>query len=174
MGGADAPASGIVAPVAQRKGARKITRGTATSTPDLTGLHKLEPSEEAKAHQASDVDAMGQDKRRQVVGHSYGPSTRSQVLFFVAVGAVMLLVVGGGLAAVAAFDVAPDEYADEAPWSAADAQPAPTRDPAGPCGEPGNPYPVPADSPCAIERTSEDQPPAPSTETTGSGTGREP
>jgi hypothetical protein len=36
-------------------------------------------SEKAEAQQPSDVDAMGQDKRRQVVGHSYGPSKRSQV-----------------------------------------------------------------------------------------------
>ena len=120
----------------------------------------MEPSEEAKAHQPSDIDAMGQDKRRQIVGHAYGPSRRSQILFFVAIGALVVLLVGGSLAAVAAFDQPPDEYSDEAPWSQADAPQIPTRDPSGPCGEPGNPYPFAEDSSCATGQTSENQPPA--------------
>jgi hypothetical protein len=127
-----------VAVVAQRKG------------------RSTEDSEEAKAPEPSDVDAMGQDKRRQVVGHSYGPSSKSQVMFFVAVGAVLVLLAGGAFAAVAAFDQPPDEYHDKAPWSAADAEQIPTRDPSGPCGEPGNPYPIPADSACATGHTSAD------------------
>jgi hypothetical protein len=91
---------------------------------------------------------MGQDKRRQVVGHSYGPSRRSQLIFFAAVAAVAVVIVGGWTLAVAAFDTAPESYPDEAPWSEADAQQRPTRSPSGPCGEPGNAYPAPADSPC--------------------------
>ncbi len=124
----------------------------------------MEASEEAKAHEPSDVDAMGRDKRRQIVGHAYGPSRRSQILFFIAVGALVVLLVGGSLAAVAAFDQPPDEYPDEAPWSASDAEQAPTRDPSTPCGEPGNPYPFPADSPCATGRSSAGEPPAAGTE----------
>ena len=45
----------------------------APSAANIEDLEKFEASEEAKRHQPSDVDAMGQDKRRQVVGHSYGP-----------------------------------------------------------------------------------------------------
>ena len=41
---------------------------------DIDELERFEPSEQAKRHKPSDVDAMGQDKRREVVGHSYGPS----------------------------------------------------------------------------------------------------
>jgi hypothetical protein len=98
---------------------------------------------------ASDVDAMGQDKRRAVVGHSYGPTRKSQIIFFVAVAAILVVFLGGWALAVSAFDQPPDSYPDKAPWSTADAQQAPTRSPSGPCGEPGNAYPPPADSPCA-------------------------
>lgn len=146
--------------MAQRKGTRKITRGTATSTPSLSALHKLEASPEAKAREPSDVDAMGQDKRRAVVGHSYGPSRKSQIIFFGVVGAVILLMIGGSLLAVAAFDQPEDSYPDESPWSQADAEQKPTRDPSGPCGEPGNAYPFPDDSACASGTNSEGEAPA--------------
>lgn len=114
-----------------------------------------EPEERsAEPSGPSDLDAMGQDKRRQVIGHAYGPSRRSQIMFFVAVGAVLLVVVGGWFAAVAAFDQPADSYADKAPWSdpdtpqnrSADSSPA---SPLGPCGEPGNSYPVDPESPCS-------------------------
>src|SRR5829696_10019615 len=75
-------------------------RGTAPSAADITKLEKFEPSEEAKRHEPSTEDAMGQDKRRQVVGHSYGPSKRGQLMFFVAVAAILVVVVGGWLALV--------------------------------------------------------------------------
>ena len=111
---------------------------------------------------ASTVDAMGKDKRREVVGHSYGPSRRSQVMFFAIVGILVVVVLGGWTLAVAAFDQPPDNNPDVAPWSKADADQIPTRSPAGPCGEPGNPYPPPADSPCATGEISTGQPPLPS------------
>jgi hypothetical protein len=107
----------------------------------------------------SDVDAMGRDKRRQVVGHSYGPSRKSQVIFFVAIAALLVIVIGGYALAIAAFDQPPDSNPDEAPWSQTPADPedaeeqaAAPESPAGPCGEPGNVYPVPADSPCATDQ----------------------
>ena len=96
----------------------------------------------------SDVDAMGQDQRRQVVGHAYGPSRRSQFVFFGVIAAIAVLVVGGSALAVGAFDQPPDEYPDAAPWARGDAEQIPTRSPSTPCGEPGNPYPPPAGSPC--------------------------
>ena len=131
-------------------------RGTAPSAGDIDELERFEPSEKAKRHKPSDVDAMGQDKRREVVGHSYGPSARSQIMFFVAVGAAVVIVVGGWLALVSVFDKPPTHFKDSAPWSTKPAnaslaaeQAAPPVDPADPCGEPGNPYPVPSQSPCA-------------------------
>jgi hypothetical protein len=134
----------------------RATRGTAPSAANIEDLEKFEASDEAKAHEPSTVDAMGRDKRREVVGHSYGPSARSQLMFFVAVGAVVVVIVGGWLGLVALFDKPPTHYKDSAPWSttAANAslaaqQNAKPVDPASPCGEPGNPYPIPSQSPCA-------------------------
>jgi hypothetical protein len=93
---------------------------------------------------------MGQDKRRQVVGHSYGPSRRSQIMFFVAVAAVAVVIVGGWLVLVGLFDKPPTHFKDSAPWSAtpasaelsAEQSVAPVA-PSSPCGEPGNTYPIP-------------------------------
>jgi hypothetical protein len=134
----------------------RATRGTAPSAADISKLEKFEPSEEAKRHEPSTEDAMGQDKRRQVVGHSYGPSKRSQVMFFVAVAAILVVVVGGWLALVAAFDKPPEKFSERAPWSTTASDPelaaeqkAKPVSPLTPCGEPGNEYPIPDQSPCA-------------------------
>ena len=134
----------------------RATRGTTPSAANNKDVEKFEASEEAKRHQPSDVDAMGRDKRREVVGHFHGPSARSQIMFFVAVGAVVVVIVGGWLGLVALFDKPPTHYKDTAPWSttAANAslaaqQNAKPVDPTEPCGEPGNPYPIPPQSPCA-------------------------
>jgi hypothetical protein len=131
-------------------------RGTAPSAGDIDKLEKFEASEEAKQHEPSTVDAMGQDKRREVVGHSYGPSFRSQLMFFVAVGVVVVVIVGGWLALVSLFDKPPTHFKDSAPWSKRPAsaslaaeQSAEPVSPSDPCGEPGNPYPIPPQSPCA-------------------------
>jgi hypothetical protein len=135
---------------------RRRTKGTAPSAANVEALDKFEPSEEAKAHEPSTVDAMGQDKRRQVVGHTYGPSAKSQIMFFLTVGAVLAAIVGGWLLLVGLFDKPPTHFEDSAPWSATATNPAlaaqqnaTPQDPGNPCGEPGNPYPVPAQSPCA-------------------------
>jgi hypothetical protein len=134
----------------------RATRGTAPSAADISELEKFEASEEAQAHVPSDVDAMGQDKRRQVVGHSYGPSRRSQIMFFVAVATVAVVVVGGWLVLVGLFDKPPTHFKDSAPWSTTPAtaqlaaeQSAKPVSPSSPCGEPGNTYPIPPESPCA-------------------------
>jgi hypothetical protein len=135
--------------------ARRV-RGTAPSAADISKLELMEPSEEAKQHQPSSVDAMGQDKRRQVVGHSYGPSARSQIVFFAAVAIAAVVIVGGWLALVGAVDKPPTHFSDKAPWSTtvSDAQLAAEQSakpvsPSSPCGEPGNEYPIPPNSPCA-------------------------
>jgi hypothetical protein len=144
-------------------GDSKPVRGTAPSAADIDELEKFEPSEEAKQHTPSTVDAMGQDKRRAVVGQGYGPSRRTQVVFFVAVAVLLVVVVGGWLALVSAFDNPPDKIEAEAPWSkqAADAELAAEQQatpvtPLSPCGEPGSEYPVPPQSPCAAPNAAND------------------
>jgi hypothetical protein len=143
------------------------TRGTAPSAADISKLEKFEASEEAKAHEPSSVDAMGEDKRRQVVGHSYGPSKRSQALFFVLVAVIGVVIIGGWMAAVAAFDTAPDEFPDRAPWAKTASTPElQTQQQAAPkpidtpCGEPGNEYPAPGGSPCGPSISTEGKPSA--------------
>jgi hypothetical protein len=143
-------------PAAKRSASKAPTSGTAPSSANLDKLERFEPSEEAKQHEPSDVDAMGQDKRRAVVGHSYGPTRRSQIIFFVLVGAVAVLLIGGSFAAIKAFDQPEDSYADKAPWAQAGSENnAAPNSPSGPCGEPGNPPEAPAGSACAAERTSD-------------------
>ena len=139
----------------EQSDSERIT-GTSPSGADISKLEKFEPSEEAKRHEPSTEDAMGHDKHRQVVGHSYGPSAKRQIMFFVAVGAVIVVLVGGWLVLVGLFDNPPTNIENTAPWSTKASTPAlaaqqnaPPQDPANPCGEPGNPYPVPPQGPCA-------------------------
>ena len=77
-------------------------------------------------------------------------------MFFVAVGVVTVVIVGGWLTLVALFDKPPTHFSDRAPWSTtptsaqlAAQQNAKPVSPLSPCGEPGNEYPAPAKSPCA-------------------------
>jgi hypothetical protein len=147
------------------------TKGTAPSAGNLDELEKMEPSEEAKRAQPSDVDAMGKDKRRQVIGNVGGPSRRSQFLFFGSVAAIAILLIGGWFLAVSILDQPKDEYPDKAPWSSPDAPQNSSakftpRSPSGPCGEPGSPTPAPKGSPCAGELAS-DEPPLPAAPKTG-------
>lgn len=129
-------------------------KGTAPSAGNLDDLEKMEASDEAKESKPSDLDALGQDKRREVIGHSYGPSKKSQLLFFAAIAGVFVLIIGGYFAAVAVFDQPKDSYADQAPWSQPDAAQNTPVSPRSPCGEPGNPHPAPKDSPCATPASS--------------------
>jgi hypothetical protein len=67
------------------------------------------------------TDAMGNDKRRQVVGQSYGPSfMRQAVTYGIAVAIIVALFIGGKIA-VDHFDKAPAHNQDQAPWSSANA-----------------------------------------------------
>lgn len=150
------------------------TRGTAPSSADIDKLEKFEASEEAKQSEPSETDAMGQDKRRAVVGHAYGPSRKSQIFFFAIVGILIVLVIGGSIAAVSAFDQPEDEYDDVAPWSKAEAADNTSpRSPSGPCGEPGNPPEFEAGTACAAERTAEQGPPLPGEVPPGGGAAKE-
>ncbi len=92
-------------------------------------------------------------------------------MFFVAVATVLVVVVGGWLALVAAFDNLPEHVSDRAPWSTTPSDPhlaaqqnAKPVSPLTPCGEPGNEYPIPPQSPCA--------PPNKANEFQGSSTGQ--
>ena len=104
-----------------------------------TELDKFkEPPEERLArHEQSDVDAMGLDKRRPVVGKQYGASFAKQATVYgIALAVIVGLVIGGKLAADE-LDQGPEVDPDKAPWSAGDAQQRPPE----PIDFPRNPSP---------------------------------
>jgi hypothetical protein len=79
---------------------------------------KREPVEERLArHDQSSVDAMGQDKRRQVVGKSYGPSLARQVLLYLVFLVVVVAIAFGVKLLIDKYDAPPKHFAAEAPWA---------------------------------------------------------
>jgi hypothetical protein len=77
---------------------------------DPSGYPKVE-------HAGSDKDAMGQDKRREVVGHSYGPSKARQLIYYGLFVAFLVALYIGGKIAVDELDKAPANNPAKAPWS---------------------------------------------------------
>jgi hypothetical protein len=70
-----------------------------------------------KEHAGSTVDAMGQDKRRTIIGESYAPSKARQLVYY---GIFLLFLVGlylGGKVAIDQLDKAPAHDSAQAPWS---------------------------------------------------------
>jgi hypothetical protein len=65
----------------------------------------------------SETDAMGQDKRRQVIGQRYGASRTRQVLYYGIFIACIVAIYIGGQAAVSHFDKAPKHDKAQAPWA---------------------------------------------------------
>ena len=68
---------------------------TAPSVGPNTVIEKEDPEERLARHEQSDTDAMGLDKRREVVGQSYGPSfARQAALYGIFVAVTAALVIG--------------------------------------------------------------------------------
>jgi hypothetical protein len=102
-----------------------ISDTTAPSVGPNTVFEREPPEQRLAKHQPSDVDAMGLDKRREVVGQSYGPSfTRQATMYGIFLAVLAALVIGGTLLADE-LDQPPDEIKAEAPWTGTD-------EPAGP------------------------------------------
>jgi hypothetical protein len=72
-------------------------------------------------HGPSDTDAMGQDKRRQVIGQRYGASRARQFAYYGIFVAFLVAIYIGGQAAVSHFDKAPKHDKAQAPWAKANA-----------------------------------------------------
>jgi hypothetical protein len=93
-------------------------------------LPKERVEEEAESsppteHEQSDVDAMGLDKRREVVGQSYGPSTSRQLTMYGIFLAVLAALAIGGKLLVDELDKPPDEKEAEAVWKDNNIRPSP-------------------------------------------------
>jgi hypothetical protein len=106
----------------KQKRVRDESQITAPSLGPNTVIER-EPVEERLArHEQSTEDAMGKDKRRAVVGHSYGPSkVRQLTLYGIFVAVVLALAIGVKVLADQ-LDKPPDHISATAPWAQPDAQ----------------------------------------------------
>ena len=89
------------------------------SAPSLgpnTVIEREPPQERLARHEQSDVDARGKDKRRAVVGQSYGPSAKRQLVLYGIFLAVVVALVIGGKILIDTLDQPPDTNANAAPW----------------------------------------------------------
>ncbi len=94
---------------------------TAPSIGPNTKIEKESPQERLARGDQSDTDAMGLDKRREVIGGRYSASPLRQATIYGIVVAVVIAL-GFGLKTLAdELDQPPKEVADEAPWSAENA-----------------------------------------------------
>jgi hypothetical protein len=78
-------------------------------------------AEERKREDAPDLDAMGLDKRRSVIGGRYSPSIARQATMYGIFLAVAAALVIGLIVLANELDQPPDRYTDQAPWSQPDA-----------------------------------------------------
>jgi len=76
---------------------------------------------------ASELDAIGLDKRRPVVGRSYAPSVAKQAAAYGAFLAVVAALIVGGVIAVRELDRPPERVTAEAPWARPSSEPLPPR-----------------------------------------------
>ena len=75
------------------------------------------PHESEDESKFSDVDAMGQDKHRKIIGQGYGPGKARQFLYYgIFLGFLVALYFGAQIA-VDELDKAPAKNVDKAPWS---------------------------------------------------------
>lgn len=127
------------------------------------GEENIPGADERHGHERSDVDAMGRDKRRQVVGGQYGATVRKQLTVygvFVAVTVVLVIVF---LTVVSNIDNRERPLEDTAPWTEATATQEPPRDVDFPRNGPEDTIPR--------EQIGEAVPPADSAEDSGTGGG---
>jgi hypothetical protein len=76
----------------------------------------------------SDLDAMGNDKRRPVIGQQYGASARKRLIVYgIAIGVIVLVVVAF-MTVISGVDNKDIALKDTAPWSGADAPQEAPRD----------------------------------------------
>jgi hypothetical protein len=76
----------------------------------------------------SELDAMGNDKRRPVIGQQYGASARKRLLVYGVAIAVIVLVVVAFMTVISGIDNKEIALKDTAPWSGPDAPQEAPRD----------------------------------------------
>ena len=101
-----------------------------TAAPSIgpnTVIERKPPEERLDHDKISDTDALGKDKRREVVGQTYGPTRTRVVGTFVAFIAVVAALCVGFYFLAQELDQPPSENPDVAPWSQADAPQTPPK-----------------------------------------------
>jgi hypothetical protein len=98
---------------------------TAPSIGPNTVIEREDPEERLARHEQSDVDAMGNDKRRPVVGQSYGPSMARQASMYGIFFAVLAAVVIGFILLANKLDQPPETVQAKAPWVGTEKPPKP-------------------------------------------------
>jgi hypothetical protein len=97
-----------------------------------TVIDRKSATERLAKHEQSDVDAMGLDKRREVVGHSYGPSFAKQAALYGGFLAVVVAAVFGAILLTDRLDQPSEVHRNEASWAqpgAPQIEPAPIDSP---------------------------------------------
>ena len=97
---------------------------TAPSIGPNTKIEKEDPEERLARHDQSDTDAMGLDKRREVIGGNYGASFGKQLVRWAVVVVVVAGAAFGAKLLVDDLDKPPAQAADEAPWTGTKEKPA--------------------------------------------------
>lgn len=91
------------------------------ATPVIVSAMEAATSQAERQGGHSDVDAMGQDKHRSVIGHAYGPSKARQFAYYAVFVAFIAALYFGAKIAVDELDKAPTHNAAKAPWAQPDA-----------------------------------------------------
>jgi hypothetical protein len=109
---------------------RRVRDEPEISAPSLgpnTVIEREPVAERLARHEQSDVDAMGKDKRRAVIGHSYGPSKlRQATLYGIVLAAVAALAIGVTVL-LDHTDKFPSKVPHSAPWAQPDAKQHPPK-----------------------------------------------
>jgi hypothetical protein len=105
-------------------GEKPASEITAPSIGPNTVIEKKPPEERLAKHEQSDVDAMGLDKRRGVVGEKYGASFAKQATVYGVFLVVVVALAIAGKLAVDELDRGPAENEDQAPWTQNDRPPS--------------------------------------------------
>jgi hypothetical protein len=101
----------------EAKSASEPANVAAPSVGPNTVIEREPVEERLSRHDQSESDAMGKDKRREVVGHSYGPSVARQAAMYGAFLAVLAALVVGGILLLGAFDKPVGKVPNTAAWA---------------------------------------------------------
>jgi hypothetical protein len=99
-----------------------ISDTTAPSIGPGTVIEREDPEDRLARHEQSEVDAMGLDKRRGVIGGQYSPSIGRQAAMYGIFIAIVAALAIGFVIAINEFDQPPAEYENLAPWAQEDAK----------------------------------------------------